>query len=78
MKTPLIACGAVAAALLGLPAQAMSIDDACARFASKLNAAVQAGNTAQAQQIYQKGSQRIASKFNGATCPTVQPPAGSN
>lgn len=78
MKSLAICCSAMALSLLSLPARAMSLDDACARFSSKLNAAVQAGNTAQAQQIYQQGSQRIASNFNGATCPNVQPPAGSN
>jgi hypothetical protein len=36
---------------------------------------VQSGDTAKAQKIYQVGSQRIASRFNGATCPNVQPPA---
>lgn len=72
---------AFAAALLIAPitpAQAMSLDAACARFASRLQTAVQSGDTAKAQKIYQVGSQRIASNFNGATCPNVQPPAGSN
>lgn len=46
-------------------------------FASKLNAAVQAGDQAKAQLIYQDGSQRIAQRFNGATCPNVKPPASN-
>lgn len=78
MKTLATSCAALSLAVLSLPAQAMSLNDACARFASKLNAAVQAGNTAKAQEIYQVGSQRIASNFNGANCPNVQPPASSN
>jgi len=73
----LVSIASVAMASLAMPAQAMNLSDACARFASKLNAAVQAGNTAKAQEIYQVGSQRIASNFNGATCPNVQPPASS-
>jgi hypothetical protein len=68
----------VAAALfaLGAPsgAQAVSLDEACGRFASKLSAAQAAGDTQKAQTIYQEGSQRIASRFNGATCPNVKPP----
>ena len=78
MKTTVLLLSTLALAVLAAPSQAMSLDQACARFASKLDAAVQAGNTAQAQQIYQEGSQRVASHFNGATCPNVQPPAGSN
>jgi len=73
----LVSIASVAIASLAMPAQAMNLSDACARFASKLNAAVQAGNSAKAQEIYQIGSQRIASNFNGATCPNVQPPASS-
>lgn len=52
----------------------MSLEQACARFASKLQAAVAAGDTSQAQMIYTEGSQRVASNFNGATCPTVKAP----
>jgi 3-oxoacyl-[acyl-carrier-protein] synthase III len=59
------------------PAQAIDLDQACARFASKLNAAVQCVDSAKAQKVYQVGSQRIASRFNGATCPNVQPPAAA-
>ena len=64
---------------LGLttPARAIDLDQACARFASKLNAAVQSGDSAKAQKVYQVGSQRIASRFNGATCPNVQAPAAA-
>jgi hypothetical protein len=43
-------------------------------FASKLSAAQASGDSQKAQTIYQEGSQRIAAKFNGATCPNVQPP----
>jgi predicted negative regulator of RcsB-dependent stress response len=54
--------------------QAVSLDQACATFAGKLSAAQAAGDTQKAQAIYQQGSQRIASRFNGATCPNVKPP----
>jgi len=72
---------AVAAAALGVaaaPARAISLDGACARFASKLSDAVKSGDPAKAQQVYSVGSQRIASRFNGASCPNVQPPASGN
>jgi hypothetical protein len=57
-----------------LGAQAVSLEEACGKFAGKLSAAQAAGNTQKAQTIYQKGSARIASKFNGASCPNVKPP----
>ena len=57
-----------------LGAQAVSLDEACGKFAGKLSAAQVAGDTQKAQTIYQKGSARIASKFNGASCPNVKPP----
>ncbi len=52
----------------------MTADQACARFAAKLQVAVAAGNIAQAQTIYSEGNQLIASHFNGATCPNVKAP----
>ena len=73
-----LAVAAVALGVVAAPARAISLDDACARFASKLSDAVKSGDTAKAQEIYSIGSQRIASRFNGATCPNVQPPASSN
>lgn len=48
--------------------------EACDRFAAKLQAAVTAGNIAQARTIYSEGNQLIASHFNGATCPNVKAP----
>jgi hypothetical protein len=68
---------AAALSLLAGPAHAVSLDQACAMFASKLDTAVQAGDQAKAQLIFQDGTQRIAQRFNGATCPTVKPPAGN-
>lgn len=59
------------------PARAVSLDQACATYAEKLNAAVAAGDTQKAKTIYQQGRDRIASKFGGATCPNVKAPAGS-
>lgn len=67
----------LAAAAASVPAQAIDLTQACARFASKLNDAVQSGDSAKAQKVYQVGSQRIASRFNGATCPNVQAPAAT-
>lgn len=55
-------------------AQAVSLDQACQTFASKLNAAQASGDKDKAQKIYTQGSKRIASKFNGATCPNVKAP----
>ena len=57
-----------------LSAQAVSLNEACGKFAGKLSAAQAAGDTKKAQKIYEKGSARIASKFNGASCPNVKPP----
>jgi hypothetical protein len=67
-----------AAGLLALAAPlgagAVSLDQACGKFAGKLSAAQAAGDSQKAQMIYQEGTQRIASKFNGASCTNVKPP----
>jgi hypothetical protein len=64
-----------AAALLGSPAfAAMTLDQACSTFSGKLNAAVASGNLTKARQIYAEGSKRVASHFQGATCPNVKAP----
>lgn len=55
-------------------AGAISLDEACQRFADKFSAAQAAGDSQKAQEIYTEGAQRIAGHFNGATCPNVQPP----
>jgi len=55
-------------------AQAVSLDQACQTFASKLSAAQASGDKDKAQKIYTQGSKRIASKFNGATCAKVKAP----
>ena len=57
-----------------LSAQAVSLDEACGKFAGKLSAAQAAGDTQKAQTINQEGSARITSKFNGASCPNVKAP----
>ena len=59
------------------PARAVSLDQACATYAQKLNAAVAAGDAQKAKTIYQQGRERISARFGGATCPNVTPPAGS-
>lgn len=67
-----------AAALMALavPASvhAVTLDQACQMFAGKLSAAQASGDTRKAQTIYAEGTERIASKFNGATCPNVKAP----
>ncbi|MEN9495987.1 MAG: hypothetical protein RLZZ137_1027 [Cyanobacteriota bacterium] len=67
-----------ATALIALAApagvQAISLDQACQTFAAKLSAAQASGDTQKAQTIYSEGSKRIASRFNGATCPNVTAP----
>ena len=69
---------AIASALIALAApvgaQAVSLDQACQKFADKLSAAQAAGDKQKAQTIYAEGSKRIASKFNGATCSNVTAP----
>lgn len=67
----------LAPSLVVRPARAVSLEEACTKFAAKLNAAVASGDTKQARTIYTQGSERVASRFNGATCPNVKPPAGS-
>ena len=41
---------------------------------AKLDAAQASGDSQKAQTIYKEGSDRIAAKFSGATCPNVKPP----
>jgi hypothetical protein len=74
-----LACSVATAsiAILGVtttPAKAISLDQACSRFAAKLQAALNAGDTAKAQKIFSEGTQRIASRFNGASCPSIKAP----
>jgi len=64
-----------AATLLGSPAMAaMTLNQACAKFSGKVNDAVASGNLTKARQIYAEGSKRVASHFQGATCPNVKAP----
>lgn len=69
-----VSLAASAAMLMPMTASAISLEQACARFAGKLSSAQSSGDNQKAQAIYQEGSQRIASRFNGATCPTIKPP----
>ncbi|MCX5944194.1 MAG: hypothetical protein NTZ53_02560 [Cyanobacteria bacterium] len=55
-------------------AKAVSLDEACTKFAAKMSEAQSSGNADQVKTVFSKGSQRIASKFNGATCPNVKAP----
>ena len=80
MKSPALVLAAVLASALApvlavAPAQAqMTLDQACAKFSGKLDAAVARGDTAKARQVYTEGTKRVASHFNGATCPNVKAP----
>ena len=62
------------ACLVPTAAHGITLDQACQRFADKLQAAQAAGDPQKVQQIYAEGTQRIAGRFNGATCPNVQAP----
>jgi N-acetylglucosamine kinase-like BadF-type ATPase len=77
MSMKLLSFGFLAALAMGLsgPAQAKpSLDEACARFSSKLESAVASGDSAKAKQIFKEGSKRVADNFNGATCPNIKAP----
>jgi hypothetical protein len=74
MRSVLLAAAVAFALATPLSAGAVTKDEACKTFATKLSAAQASGDKATAQEIYQKGSQRIAKKFNGATCPNVKAP----
>jgi len=66
---------AAAGLLMAVPARAaMTLDQACTTFAGKVNAAVASGDLTKARKIYAEGSKRVASRFNGATCPDVKAP----
>jgi hypothetical protein len=69
-----LAAGVLLALSAPLAARAVSLDQACGKFASKLDAAQASGDSQKAQTIYKEGSDRIAAKFSGATCPNVKPP----
>ena len=61
--------------LITAPAQAaMTLDQACTKLSAKVNDAKTSGDQAKARQIYSEGSKRVASRFNGATCPDVKAP----
>jgi hypothetical protein len=58
----------------GQGVKAVSLEEACAKFAAKIAEAQASGNPDNAKTVYSKGSQRIAAKFNGSTCPNVKAP----
>lgn len=74
MRFQLIAAAVLLTMAIPVGVRAVTLDEACQTFASKLSAAQNAGDAQKAQDIYAKGSKRIASKFNGATCPNVKAP----
>jgi hypothetical protein len=74
MRSALLSLAAFAALTAPLTAQAVSLDQACQMFAGKLGDAQASGDPQKAQTVYAEGSKRIASRFNGATCPNVKPP----
>ncbi len=54
--------------------KAVTLDEACTKFAAKMGEAQASGNADQVKTVFSKGSQRIAARFNGATCPNVKAP----
>ncbi len=76
MRSTLAATFAALLAAVSAPmaVNAVTLDQACQKFASKLTAAQASGDKQKAQNVYTEGSKRIASKFNGATCPNVKAP----
>jgi hypothetical protein len=75
MRSPLAFAAAVLALSFPSGVQAVTLDQACETFATKLSAAQVSGDKQKAQTIYTQGSKRIATKFQGATCPNVKAPA---
>ena len=74
MRTSLVLAASLFALAAPAGVQAVSLDEACTKFASKLTAAQASSDKEKAQTVYTEGSKRIASKFNGATCPNVKAP----
>jgi hypothetical protein len=74
MRSSLVKTAALFALAAPLGGQAVTLDQACQKFAGKLSAAQTSGDKQKAQTIYTEGSKRIASRFNGATCPNVTAP----
>ena len=75
LKTLAFATLSAAALLVSAPTVlAVTLDEACTKYAAKMGEAQASGNADQVKTVYSKGSQRIASKFNGATCPNVKAP----
>ena len=75
LKTLAFATLSAAALLAGAPmVNAVTLDEACTKFASKMGEAQASGDPDKAKMVYSKGSQRIASRFNGATCPNIKAP----
>ncbi len=61
--------------ITGAPtAGAVTLDQACEKFASKLSEAQASGDKQKVQQVYAQGTKRIAGKFNGGTCPNIKAP----
>jgi hypothetical protein len=70
-----VLASALAPVLAVAPARAqMSLDQTCAKFSGKLDAALISGDKVNASKIYTEGSRRVASHFNGVTCPNVKAP----
>ncbi len=74
MRTSLVLIAFLFTLVAPARVQAVSLDQACQKFSSKLSAAQASGDKQKAQTVYAEGSQRIAKKFNGATCPNVKAP----
>lgn len=74
MRSTLAAAALLAAVSAPMAVNAVTLDQACQKFASKLTQAQASGDKQKAQNVYTEGSKRIASEFNSATCPNVKAP----
>ena len=75
MRTSLVLIAFLFALVAPSGVQAVTLDQACQKFSSKLTEAQASGDKQKVQNVYTQGSQRIAKKFNGASCPNVKAPA---
>ena len=74
MRSTLAAAALLIAFSAPVAVKAVTLDEACQKFSSKLTEAQASGDKQKVQNVYTQGSQRIAKKFNGATCPNVKAP----
>lgn len=74
VRSTLAAAALLLAVSAPLAVKAVTLDQACRKFSSKLTEAQASGDKQKAQTVYTEGNKRIAKKFNGATCPNLKAP----